>query len=282
VPLPDGRRADAVYIILNDEYWQLLNKAQFRPLNYDYLRELTPSAQRFYEVLSFRIFAALSQSRTQAKLLYSEYCTRAPQRRYFDGDQVRKQMYKIHVPHMKAHYIADVEYRNTVDDQGRPDWGLLYVPGKKAKAEFLAYTGKRVNGPTHAKRDENWAGVGEGNLVAELTKRGITENKARDIVGRLRTDQPVMEQLRWADSIIRSSRQGSFRNPPGFYIHVLESDVTLPIAVKSPAAAEPLKASPDAVLKKNYEAYRHGALDEFLNTEEERLAFERNVEQKAV
>jgi hypothetical protein len=138
--LPDGKRADAVYIILNDEYWNLLNRAQFRPLNYDYLKQRTPSAQRFYEIISFKIFAALSQNRRQAKIRYSEYCTRAPMRRCTDGTQMRKQMYKLHQPHVKSGYIEDVEYRSLFGDNGEPDWEILYVPGKKARAEYFAFT----------------------------------------------------------------------------------------------------------------------------------------------
>jgi hypothetical protein len=45
--LPDGRRADAVYIILNEPYREVLDNAPQRPLNYEYLKVLPPAAQRF-------------------------------------------------------------------------------------------------------------------------------------------------------------------------------------------------------------------------------------------
>ena len=61
--LPDGRKADAVYIILNDIYMQVINGAMTRPLDYDYLKGLTPASQRFYELLSYRIYAALKNDR---------------------------------------------------------------------------------------------------------------------------------------------------------------------------------------------------------------------------
>jgi hypothetical protein len=137
--LPDGRKADAVYLLLNEIYREILNTAQTRPLDYDYLRELSPSAQRFYELLSFQIFGALANERPRAKMLYSYYCTRAPQTRYFDYDHVKKQMYKVHAPHKKSGYIAGVEFRETTDMEGRADWEMLYTPGRKAKAEFRAF-----------------------------------------------------------------------------------------------------------------------------------------------
>ncbi len=138
--LPNGRKADAVYLLLNEIYREILNTAQTRPLDYDYLRELSPGAQRFYELLSFQIFGALANERPRAKMLYSYYCTRAPQTRYFDYDHVKKQMYKVHKPHKKSGYISAVEFRETIDGEGRADWEMLYTPGRKAKAEFRAFS----------------------------------------------------------------------------------------------------------------------------------------------
>lgn len=138
--LPDGRKADAVYLLLNEIYREILNTAQTRPLDYDYLKELSPGAQRFYELLSFQIFGALANERPRAKMLYSYYCTRAPQTRYFDYEHVKKQMYKVHAPHKKSGYISAVEFRETTDTEGRADWEMLYTPGRKAKAEFRVFS----------------------------------------------------------------------------------------------------------------------------------------------
>ena len=45
--LPDGTPADAVYLVLSEPYWEVLNHAPVRPLDYTYLKDLTPMAQRF-------------------------------------------------------------------------------------------------------------------------------------------------------------------------------------------------------------------------------------------
>src|SRR6266516_4765938 len=74
--LPDGSKADAVYLLLNEPYWEVLNNAPTRPLNYDYLKALTPAAQRFYEIISYKIFAAIKYHHPTAKISYSEYCTK--------------------------------------------------------------------------------------------------------------------------------------------------------------------------------------------------------------
>ena len=40
--LPDGTKADGVYLILNDPYREVLNNAPTRPLDYDYLKTAYP------------------------------------------------------------------------------------------------------------------------------------------------------------------------------------------------------------------------------------------------
>ena len=111
--LPDGRKADAVYIVLNDVYMQVINGAMTRPLDYDYLKSLPPAPQRFYELLSYQMYAALKYDRPRAKLTYSEFCAHAPQTRHFDWERVRSQMTKMHRPHQKSGYIAKVDYPGT-------------------------------------------------------------------------------------------------------------------------------------------------------------------------
>ena len=144
--LPDGRKADAVYIVLSDLYMQVINGAMTRPLDYDYLKSLSPAAQRFYELLSYRMYATIKNDRPRAKLRYSELCTYAPLVRQYDRTVVQPQMARIHAPHLKSGYIARVQYEQTVDGDGRPDWIMLYVPGPKARAEYRAFT--RRGGPT--------------------------------------------------------------------------------------------------------------------------------------
>ena len=136
--LPDGRKADAVYLIINDIYAEVLNNAVRRPFDYDYLRDLPPGPQRFYEIVSYEMFPAIAYSQ-RAKLPYSEFCMYSTMTRYETFEQVKKQMYKIHLPHVKAGYLAKIEYEATVDEEGRPDWNMFYVPGETAKRQQLAF-----------------------------------------------------------------------------------------------------------------------------------------------
>src|SRR4051794_14875427 len=118
--LPNGLKADAVYIVLHDFYREILNNAPSRPLDYEYLRSLAPVAQRWYELASFQVFAAVRHGKP-ARLSYRDFCMYAPQTRYLVGGEVRKQMTRIHEPHVRSGYIADAAFEATTDKQGFPD-----------------------------------------------------------------------------------------------------------------------------------------------------------------
>src|SRR5258708_33072015 len=109
---------------------QVINGAMTRPLDYDYLKTLSPSpaSQRIYELLSRQMYATMKNDRPRAKLLYSEFCTNAPLIRQFKWDQARPQLARIHAPHKKSGYIADITYEQTVDADGQPDWIMFYKP----------------------------------------------------------------------------------------------------------------------------------------------------------
>lgn len=138
--MPDGTKADAVYLVLNDIYREVLDTAQVRPLDYDYLKALSPAAQRWYEVVSYPMFAANKHKLISADITYSDYCMYSGQERYFEWDKVKKQLYKLHQPHLKSGYIISFSHQLTKDQHGKPDWNLKYIPGQKAKNEYKYFT----------------------------------------------------------------------------------------------------------------------------------------------
>ena len=137
--LPDGAKSDGVYVVFHDLYLGLLNTAMRRPLDYDYLKALSPTEQRFYEILSYQMVPALKYKQ-RAKLRYSEYCQLSTQVRHFDLRRARDQMRVIHRPHIASGYIHETtEFQATTDGEGKPDWFIFYTPGSKAEADQLAF-----------------------------------------------------------------------------------------------------------------------------------------------
>lgn len=115
-----------------------------RPLDYDFLRDLPPASQRLYELISYQIFAALNRGNPRARYLYSDFCKYAPLTRYQDREDVRKQLHKIHAPHLKAGYIKKAELELMIDENGDADWIIWYTPGPKAKREFKEFNSKKI------------------------------------------------------------------------------------------------------------------------------------------
>ncbi len=140
--LPNGDKSDGVIILLNEQYRRVLNRAATRPLDFLYLKELTPSAQRFYEILSYQMYAALKHGYPEAKLLYSDYCAYSGQPRQASAVEMNKRMYKIHQPHLKSGYITKATYHPMRDADGATDWVMSYVPGPRARAEFERFNRK--------------------------------------------------------------------------------------------------------------------------------------------
>ena len=287
--LPDGRIADAVYIVLNPPHRKMLNDAEVRPLDYDYLTKLSPGPQRLYELLSFQIYGAIASGRPRAKLVYSEYCMCAPQIRYTTFNQVKKQMFKLHAPHREAGYIVKVEYRETTARDGQPDWEMLYTPGPKAITEYQAFTHRQVRQQSSAERRGQWPTIDSSRceplqttfdltvvdtrLMSEMTRRGITEKKARELLLNVKPDQELLDQLEYTDSIIQQAPAGKFHNPPGLYIRNIENNVTPPVTFESSRQrhrreaieqAQNADRGKQAELEIAYEEYQTQIFDQFI------------------
>jgi hypothetical protein len=251
--LPEGRRADAVYVVLHEFYREVLDNTMSRPLDYDYLKALPPGPQRFYELISYQVYAAIKHKRPRAKYLYSEYCTYAPQTRYFDYEHVKKQMYKIHAPHRKSGYLDGVEFEAITDGSGRPDWVMFYTPGRKAKAEHDAFNRRRQapgqvrkgsekaiafaeHPPTSNQPPAADGAHGQGatlgpestRLLSRLRSLGVSDKKAEELV---RDKREVVE--RQLSALPYRSLEKGRKNPAGWIVAAIENDYELPEAYRA-------------------------------------------------
>ena len=235
--LPNGKKADAVYILLHEMFVTLLEHSKTRPLDYEYLRELPPSSQRLYELLSFSMFGTLKYERPNTQMLYSEFCQSAPLTRYEDWNRVRPQMWKIHKPHIDAGYLKSAEFEETTDASGVIDWLMKYTPGKRARHEFREFTTKRVESLPATPR---LIGAGNGDkrpvkavptlsgqqlgLFAGLQAWGVVEETARKLVlthpGRVERELEAFahrDQSKMNDPaawLIKAIEKGNYTQPP--------------------------------------------------------------------
>jgi hypothetical protein len=77
-------------------------------------------------------------------MLCSDYCKYAPPGSIPDFEHMKKQMYKVHLPHRESGYIVKVYYQQTLDGEGSMDWEMFYTPGPKAHAEYQAFTSRQT------------------------------------------------------------------------------------------------------------------------------------------
>lgn len=266
--LPDGRKADAVYLILNEIYLQVISGAITRPLDYDYLKSLASGPQRFYELLSYQMYAALKNDRPRAKFTYSYYCTFSPQTRYVDWEQARKQMAKVHAPHKKSGYIANVEFQQTIDNDGKPDWIMLYTPGPKARAEFRVFT--RGGGPSVVEVEpmllEFPAADSETPqlqleldlppLVLELTQRQVTQSKAVELVEQ-HPAKTIAAKIEVFDWLTERQDKRVAKSPAGYLFKSITDDYVMPTGFESKAVRQMREEAKQAKERRNAAERRH-------------------------
>jgi hypothetical protein len=270
--LPDGKRADAVYVILNTLFRELLRYANTRPLDYNYLRSLKPSTQRLYELISPQVFAAIKRGNGRAKYYYSDFCKYAPLTRFFDWNQVRPQMHRIHKEHLASGYINKVDFEKTRDEQGHLDWVMLYTPGKRAQAEFEAFNKDRDDGTRTPERtgprllmpsetldlDEK-----ERSLFDQLRHHGVREDLAYRLV---KDDQGEVEKQLEA---FPNWKLDGIENPAGFLIASIRNKYAVPQSVHDAGAKALAKRRAEAKAKRREEARQklHKEFSpEYLNT----------------
>jgi len=225
--LPDGKKADGVYIVLNDVFINVINGAMTRPLDYDYLKSLPPAPQRFYELLSYQIYAALKYDRPRAKLTYSDFCAHAPQTRHLDWNHVRSQMNKVLRPHRQSGYIARVDYQDTTDSNSRPDWVMLFMPGPKARAEYRAFT--KRGGPNVLEiepLDITPQLPPSEQATLELVQRGVTEAVAQELVRDYPGDK-IITQIERVDWLIEKKPE-KIAEPAAYLVQAIKNDYAAP------------------------------------------------------
>ena len=109
------------------------------------------------------------------------------------------------------------------------------------------------------------------SLKAELTKRGITDGKARSLLDELPEDpRDALRVIEWADREIERTRP---QNPAGFMFHLIHEKVTPPEhflgsqqvrALEVEAEAERLRNQEFAQWHAAYEEYRQQEIDKHI------------------
>jgi hypothetical protein len=247
--LPDGTKADRVYLILNKLYREVLNCAPIQPQNWSHT-DMPAASHRFYVLLSSRMYATLENNGNEAKMPYSYFCERAPLTRHRDYQKFKSQMYKIQKPLKEVGYIDQVRWEERKDSGGVRDWMMCYTPGPLAKAEYNEFNPTKRQIPIKpgelspsykGRRLLSTASKSQAAVLSELTRRGVGESDAIPLLNGL-ADEFVLDLLEYGDYLI-ARRRGKIENPPGFYISLLRRKVPVPPGFISSRKAREIQAA---------------------------------------
>jgi hypothetical protein len=216
--LHDGTRSDTYQVYLS--HWQLtnLNQGYFLPLDFNsYLQLRRDIAKALFGHLSIWFYASRGQP---VEKNYTELCHLLHIRAYPHLSKARSVLQPTLRELTEIGYLSSWEL---VQTSRGTDFKLALSPGERLLS--LPNFEGLASAEAKAALDTSlpcW--------LPELMARGVTERRARQMALDLPDTQPVMDQIEYADFLIAQDKRGrgKISNPAGFYIWVLEQNLSVP------------------------------------------------------
>jgi hypothetical protein len=216
--LHDGTRSEFYQVYLSQ--WQLtnLNQGYLLPLDFNaYLKLKRDISKALFGHLSVWFYASRGQS---IEKKYPDLCQLLNIRAYPHLSKARS----VLEPSLQE--LVDIEYLSgweLVRTARGTDFKLSLSPGKRLLS--LPSFSNVVNPEAQAAIEARlplWVG--------ELVQRGVAERKARQLALDVPDDQPVLDQIEYAEYLIQQDRRGrgKISNPAGFFIWAIESNLSVP------------------------------------------------------
>ncbi|MEO5953954.1 MAG: replication initiator protein A [Chloroflexia bacterium] len=216
--LNDGTRSEFYQVHLSQ--WQLtnLNQGYLLPLDFNaYLKLKRDIGKALFGHLSVWFYASRGQS---IEKNYPNLCQLLNICSYPHISKARS----VLQPSLQE--LTDIGYLSswelTRSARGK-DFKLTLSPGKRLLS--LPTFSTVVNAEGRAALEARLPA-----WVNELVQRGVAERKARQLTLDVSDDQPVMDQIEYADKLIQQDRRarGKISNPAGFFIWAIESNLCVP------------------------------------------------------
>jgi len=217
--LHDGSRSEFYQVYLSQ--WQLtnLNQGYLLPLNFNaYLKLKRDIAKALFGHLSVWFYASRGQS---VEKRYPDLCQLLNIRAYPHLSKAKAVLEPSLDELSKIGYLSSWEL--TRASRGS-DFKLMLSPGPRLLS--LPNFSSVVNPETRAALEARLPG-----WVGELVERGVAERKARQLALDIPDEQPVSDQIEYADYLIQQDRRGrgKISNPAGFFIWAIENDLAVPV-----------------------------------------------------
>lgn len=277
-----GVIADKNYVWLSE--WQLenINNNYLLPIDFDTYKKLKNHiAKALVPLLQIWLYASREEGCFEKR--YDELCQILAVRQYKHLSEIKRN-FTPSLDELKAHgYITSWKVEKTSDKKA---YKVIFYHGEKFHRDRHQRLGRRGEPKAIAAPADQVAALITDEatsraplahpLLAELTKRGITETAARKLLADLPNEQPVLDQLELIDHLITQGPRGSVRNPPGFYLYLLKENIPVPDSFETSrkrkqreeSRAEAARAETERLeLELAYETYRREELDRYIQTQ---------------
>ena len=133
--MPDGTKADAVYVWFSEPYLQSINANYTVPLDHEYYDSLSlPISQRLYEFYSLQFFPCFERDVPFARLRYSKLCKYAPLTQHKVFSYLKRQLEPSHQELIETGFLKSTKYERLKEES---DWLISLYPGTRAKKWYL-------------------------------------------------------------------------------------------------------------------------------------------------
>ncbi len=221
----DGTVAEQNYVWLSG--WQIenLNAGYQIPLDFESYRKLrTHIAKALVPLLQIWLYPTRAQGRFEKR--YGDVCELLSLRVQKSPSLVQRQLGPA-LDELTTHgYLSNWSVAKMADGD---DFKISLYHGPKFHSDLRLVA--RATGELEA----GMVTEVSPDLMEALVRRGITERQARKLLEGIPADQPVLEQLEWADGIIQSGR---IENPAGFIHAVIRNNERVPETFESEARRE--------------------------------------------
>ncbi len=250
--LPDGRMADKNYIWFSDWQLQNINSNHLLPIDIETYRQLKNHITKaLVPLLQVWLYATREEGVFEKR--YDELCQFLNIRQYRFLSLITRTLGPSLGELQEFGYLADWQIEKTSDGhnykiiffhgekfhrdrrarlsrQRTPNEPEHFPGGSRSTSESSSRAERQLPAPRHQHSKPEPAPLRPTNdpqLLAEFTRRGITEKKASELLANLKPGQDVVAQLELGEQLAKNSRV-PIVNPPGFYIRLIESNTSVP------------------------------------------------------
>ncbi len=216
--LHDDTRSEFYQVYLSQ--WQLtnLNQGYLLPLDFNaYLKLKRDIAKALFGHLSVWFYASRGQN---IEKKYPDLCQLLNVRAYPHLSKARSVLEPSMAELTEIGYLSSWELVRTTRGT---DFKLTLSPGKRLLSlpNFSSVVNPEARAALEA-RLPSWVG--------ELVERGVAERKARQLSLDITEEQPVSDQIEYAEYLIQQDRRGrgKISNPAGFFIWAIENNLAVP------------------------------------------------------